>query len=156
MSDSNQALIRLYIDAAREALEGAQYNLEANTGRLLLHVQSTIQAHNDRAAVEALIQQLLQKQSLQVQRVILYGSKARHDDTPESDIDLLVLVADDAWPVREQILTIGAQLSLEHDVLFNVVAISRARWEWMRQIRHPLYRSIAAEGIELTSEPMYG
>lgn len=28
MSDSNQALIRLYIDAAREALEGAQYNLD--------------------------------------------------------------------------------------------------------------------------------
>ena len=104
--------------------------------------EATIHAHNDRTAVDALIQRLLLHPSLQVQGVILYGSKARHDDTPESDIDLLVLVEDDAWPVREQIRTIGAQLSLEYDVLFNLVVIGRARWEWMERIRHPLYRSI--------------
>jgi predicted nucleotidyltransferase len=118
--------------------------------------EATIHTHHDRTAVETLLQRLLLHPSLQVQGVILYGSKARHDDTPDSDIDLLVLVADDAWPVREQIRTIGAQLSLEYDVLFHLVVIGQARWEWMEKIRHPLYRSIAMEGIELTPEPTHG
>lgn len=132
MSNSNQAMIQLYIDAAREALTGARYH--------------------DREAVETLVQRLWSKPSLQVQRVILFGSKARHDDTSESDIDILVIVADERWPVKDHILTIGSRLSLEHDVLLNLIVVSWARWTWMEQIRHPLCRAIVAEGIDLTPE----
>ncbi len=109
-------------------------------------------SHHDREAVETLVQRLFHTPLLQVQRAILYGSKARHDDTPESDIDLLVIVANDSWPIKEQLLTSGARLSLEYDALFNLKVVSRTRWEWMAQIRHPLFRSIASEGIELTPE----
>ena len=109
-------------------------------------------AFNDLRAVEALVQCLWSDPSLHVQRVTLFGSKARHDDTPESDIDLLVIVTDDRWSLKDQILTIGSRLSLEYDVLFNLVVVSRAHWAWMEQIRHPLCRAIAAEGIDLTSE----
>ncbi len=108
--------------------------------------------HHDREAVEALIQRLFYAPLLQVQRVILYGSKARHDDTLESDIDLVVIVENDSWPIKEQLFTIGARLSLEYDVLFSLKVVSRGRWEWMAQIRHPLFRAIASEGIDLTPE----
>lgn len=109
-------------------------------------------APHDHEAVVTLVQRLRSEPSLQVQRVILFGSKARHDDTSESDIDLLVVVADDRWPVKDQILTVGSRLSFEHDVLFNLVVVSWTRWAWMEQIRHPLCRAIAAEGIDLTPE----
>jgi hypothetical protein len=98
------------------------------------------------------MQRLWSEPSLHVQRVILFGSKARHDDTFESDIDLLVIVADGSWPVKDQILTIGSRSSLEYDVLFNLVVVSWTRWAWMEQIRHPLCRAIVAEGIDLTPE----
>lgn len=109
-------------------------------------------ARNDLQAVETLVQCLWSDPALRVQRVILFGSKARHDDTPESDIDLLVIVTDDRWSLKDRILTIGSRLSLEYDVLFNLVVVSWARWTWMEQIRHPLCRAIVAEGIDLTSE----
>ncbi len=107
-------------------------------------------APSDRAAIEALVRRLWNEPTLQVDRVILFGSKARHDDTPESDIDLLVIVTDERWPIKDRILTIGARLSLEHDVLFNLVVISHARWAWMEELHHPLCRTIMAEGIDLT------
>jgi len=48
-------------------------------------------AANDRAAVlEAAI---TLAEHLPVERVVLYGSKARRDDRPDSDIDLLILTS---------------------------------------------------------------
>lgn len=110
-------------------------------------------AWRDQRAVDALVLRLLSEPNLQVLHMTLFGSKARNDDTPESDIDVLVITADDRWPVKDRIVTIGARLSLEHDVLFNLVVVSQARWAWMNQIGHPLNRSIVAEGIDLTLEP---
>ncbi len=52
-------------------------------------------APRDRDAIEMLVQRLANEPSLQFQRMILFGSKARQDDTDESDIDLLVIVADE-------------------------------------------------------------
>lgn len=109
-------------------------------------------ARHDLQAVEALVQRLWSEPSFHVQRMILFGSKARHDDTPESDIDILVIVTDDRWPVRDRILTIGSRLSLEHDVLFNIVVVGWARWATLEQIRHPLYRAVITEGIDITPE----
>ncbi len=109
-------------------------------------------APHDREAIEKLVQRLTNDPSLQVQRIILFGSKARQNDTPESDIDLLVVVADERWPIKDDILTMSARLSLEYDVLFNLVVVGWARWTWMGQIHHPLFRSVAVEGIDLTPE----
>ena len=111
-------------------------------------------AWRDQQALDDLVLRLLSEPSLQVLGMTMYGSKARHDDTPESDIDVLVIIADDRWPVKDRILTIGARLSLDHDVLFNLVVVSQARWAWMNQINHPLSRSIVAEGIDLTLDPV--
>lgn len=109
-------------------------------------------ALHDREAIEKLVQCLTNDPSLQVQRAILFGSKASRDDTAESDIDLLVVVADERWPIKDDILTMGARLSLECDVLFNLVVVGWPRWEWMGQIHHPLYRSVTFEGVDLTPE----
>jgi hypothetical protein len=50
------------------------------------------------------------------------------------------------------VLRRGARLSLEYDVLFNLYVISQARWQRMRQIRYPLYRSVLRDGISLTPQ----
>jgi predicted nucleotidyltransferase len=81
--------------------------------------------------------------------VTLFGSKARGDDTPHSDIDVLIVVADEDWTVKYQIRTLGARVSLDHDVLFNLYVVERERWVWMQEINHPLYRRITNEGVDL-------
>lgn len=109
-------------------------------------------ASHDQQAIEALIERLGTEHGDHILHLTLFGSKARGDDTQESDIDVLVVTTSDAWPLKHRILRLGARLSLEHDVLFNLYVIGHERWAWMHQVRHPLYRNIMANGLDLTPE----
>lgn len=106
-------------------------------------------ATHDRRAIEALTQRLLREFGSDVLSVTVFGSKARGDDTPHSDIDVLLVVANENWRVKHQIRTLGARVSLDHDVLFNLYIVEREQWVWMQEINHPLYRRVASEGVEL-------
>lgn len=79
-------------------------------------------------AILDLIERLNQGYSDQVAEVILYGSKARGDSSPDSDIDLLVLMKSDDRTVRRLILQLAARISLEHDVILSLMVMSEARW----------------------------
>jgi len=85
-------------------------------------------------------------------RILLIGSKARGDDSVESDIDLVVVAKQEDWELKHKVLIRGARLSLEHEVLFNLYVISQDRWNWMGQIRHPFFRTTTTEGLDLSSE----
>ncbi|MBS1249029.1 MAG: hypothetical protein MAG431_00602 [Chloroflexi bacterium] len=104
---------------------------------------------HDRQAVQALLAALERQVGDQILRVVLFGSKARGDDLPDSDIDVLVLTTDASWSLENRILTLGARCSLEHDVLFNLYVLSEKRWDWMEEIRHPLMRTMTRDGLEL-------
>lgn len=106
----------------------------------------------DRQAIIALIERIITENDDDIKRLTLFGSKARGDDLQEPDIDLLMVAETDAWPLRQRILRLGARLSLEHDVLFNLYVISHERWLWMKRVRHPLYRNIVADGLDLVVE----
>ena len=103
----------------------------------------------DRLAIDALMHRLFDEVGQQIVLIELFGSKARGDDRPESDIDVAVVVSQRDWPLEHRIHTISARVSLEHDVVFNLYVVDQTRWLWMGKIRHPLYRSILAEGVEL-------
>jgi hypothetical protein len=46
----------------------------------------------------------------------LFGSKARGDDKPDSDIDMLVIVASDDWHIRDKVYGVATDLLLQSDV----------------------------------------
>jgi len=105
---------------------------------------------HDQQAIDALVKRLLMLYADDFLSIVLFGSKARGDDTLQSDIDVLVIVKDEAWAVKHAIRTLGARISLDHNVLFNLYVIAQARWTWMQEIGHPLYRHIVDDGIDLT------
>lgn len=82
--------------------------------------------------------------------VILYGSVARGEETPESDIDLLVLVSEEATyqlerAIRDQIY----EIELESDQIISVIVRQNTRWHSRPLNITPLYRAIAREGIPI-------
>ncbi len=85
----------------------------------------------------------------QTREAMLFGSKARRDSTDYSDIDVLLIIADETWRVKDDITNISADISLEYDVLLDVRVIGAARWQYMAEIRAGLYRQIAREAIPL-------
>lgn len=105
-------------------------------------------------ALRTLVSRLVSDHGEQIVDLILFGSKARGEGTPESDIDVLVIVTQEQWRLRSTLSRLGARVSLECAVLFNLHIVSRVRWQWMQSIGHPLWRNIQAEGIPLLSTPV--
>jgi predicted nucleotidyltransferase len=99
------------------------------------------------------VDQLRQRLAGQFLQAMLFGSKARGDSGLWSDIDILILVKDESWPLRREISTLAARISLDYDVLLGPRVIGQERWERMRQDRFRLYQNITTEGIPL-SPPM--
>ena len=103
-------------------------------------------------AVEEFREKLLAALPDQVRDVILFGSKARSDGHPESDVDLLVILEN---PTKEQ-------TDMVHDLAFDILfdrgidlsAITFSREEAMRkqELGTPLMRNVAEEGIVIMGE----
>ena len=85
----------------------------------------------------------------QIQRAMLFGSKARGEATADSDIDVLLIVADETWQFKDEICNISSDASLKYDVLLDARVIGAARWQYMSEIRAGLYQNISREAIPL-------
>lgn len=107
----------------------------------------------ERAAVQAFLQRLLHSYHQIVQRTVLFGSKARGDSEPDSDIDILIIVKEESWPLRDAISAIAARVSLEYGVLIGPRVIGWQRWHRMQRERFSLYENVDREGIPLFLEP---
>lgn len=80
--------------------------------------------------------------------VILYGSVARGEDTPESDIDLLVLVPQEVtYKLERTIRDQTFEAELEHGHVITTIIRQVSKWHAAPLNFTPLYRSIAREGV---------
>ena len=83
-------------------------------------------------------------------KVILYGSEARGNARPDSDIDLLILVDKEKVTLEdEQKITYPIYLlELNTGVLISPMVIAKNKWE-NRPFKTPFYLNIVNEGVEI-------
>ncbi len=103
----------------------------------------------ERKAVQEFLAKVRQAYSEKIQRVALFGSKARGDATQYSDIDILLIVSDDRWNFRQAFSVIISDIALKYDVLLDVRVISAARWQYLAEIQAGLYQNISRDAVAL-------
>jgi predicted nucleotidyltransferase len=82
--------------------------------------------------------------------VILYGSVARGEETAESDVDLLVLVPQEAtYELKRVISDQVYAIELRHDQLINLIVRQEKKWHSEPLNITPLYKSIQREGVQM-------
>ena len=82
----------------------------------------------------------------QIETIYLYGSQARGDARPDSDVDVLVVLRDDFryFDMVERTGEIVARLSLQFDTVISLAFSSRRKFD---QQKIPFLLNVRQEGI---------
>lgn len=86
-----------------------------------------------------------------LRHLILYGSYARNEQDPESDIDIMILVdesEEETIVSRNIVRNIIADLSLKHDRLISVIEVPYKRFNEYLDVL-PFYKNVYNEGVEI-------
>ena len=77
----------------------------------------------------------------------LFGSKARGDANPDSDIDILVVTASDDWRKGDAIRGIGYELDDIIDSKLSIQVLSVSHIHYLRSNDFQFIRNIEREGV---------
>ncbi|PKO22828.1 MAG: hypothetical protein CVU38_07425 [Chloroflexi bacterium HGW-Chloroflexi-1] len=108
----------------------------------------------ERAALAAFVANLCQEYGDRLVHVVLFGSKARGDFDPESDLDVLVVLNDGDWRLRDAVALVAFDPMLEYGVILSPLVVDAADYTWWQDHHAPIYRHISAEGVELWTKPL--
>ena len=93
------------------------------------------------------LQEIHQQLGPHLKQVILFGSRARGDFTPDSDYDCLVVVDEVSAEIKEKIYEITGQILYQYNELFAVLPIPQEKYQ--HDIYEPLLMNVRQEGIVL-------
>jgi len=99
----------------------------------------------DRSAITEALAVL--RQSLPVEMVVLFGSKSRGDDDPESDIDLLVLTQRSVSRAeRHAAVDALFDIQLRHDVVLSPLIVAAEEWRTGMLSALPIHDEVEEHG----------
>ena len=100
------------------------------------------------AKVEAAIERIVA--AVRPLRILAFGSRARGDAAPESDLDLLVVLPKSSPEAEASSVIQGALQGLL--LCIDVLVIEEGRFERLRGALNSLYREVDREGVELYAD----
>ena len=77
----------------------------------------------------------------------LFGSKARGDSNPESDIDVLIVLEELNREIRKQVSALCCDLSIDHHVVISPILYSLAEFTSGHTRITPFYQNVRREGV---------
>jgi len=79
----------------------------------------------------------------------LFGSYSRGDWGPESDVDVLVVIAELNEQERRKLFYLAEDVYFDHEVPLSPLALSSAEWSLLRARQYLIADDIEREGIVL-------
>jgi len=91
----------------------------------------------------------LVKEKLRVHRIELFGSRARGDADPDSDMDVLVIVNEISPELEDYVSECAWEAGFKHGIVIVPVVFTRDEWENGPERYSLLAEAIKAEGVRL-------
>jgi predicted nucleotidyltransferase len=82
-------------------------------------------------------------------KLLLYGSRARGDADPDSDVDVAIVVRGHDAVMRDRILHAVASIELEFGVPLSTLILSEAEYQRLLERERRIALDIEREGVEL-------
>ncbi|OGO40080.1 MAG: hypothetical protein A2Z04_03185 [Chloroflexi bacterium RBG_16_57_9] len=106
-------------------------------------------SYQEASALQAYLRALQERFGHQLVDVLLFGSRARGESHPDSDIDVAVILdcadAQDLSLARE----LAFDIWLNYQVVLSVRAMSLGRWQALADMQNLFYRNIQQDAISL-------
>lgn len=84
-----------------------------------------------------------------IRQIILYGSVARNEAAPESDVDIAIILRDGLTESsREPFISFAADMDLKYERVFSIIDIEQKNLEKWGNVL-PFYKNIQKEGVVL-------
>jgi predicted nucleotidyltransferase len=103
----------------------------------------------ERQVVIEFVQRVRQRFDGQVASVVLFGSRARGEAEPDSDMDVLVVMSSAGPEIRKEIRHLAVEVWLKHGIYLSTRVWNRAHWRKLEELQTLLYRNIRRDGIDL-------
>ena len=84
-----------------------------------------------------------------VDQIIVFGSKAKGTATEDSDLDLLLVIRDGDWKVKDAITQPGYLLALDRNAVPSMIVLTRKEWESLRIREAPFWQTVQRDGVAL-------
>ncbi len=111
-------------------------------------------ASKQREVVDSLVPLLLAELESQIHSLVLFGSVARGEARPDSDVDILVLT-EAPLAVRQRIDEISYDIDLKNTVFTQLVVLTTKNFEAETRMRSYFSSDILRDGIVLHDDGTY-
>ena len=82
-----------------------------------------------------------------VEEIIIYGSKARGDAGPDSDVDVLVVISSGGRNTKRAVRHLGHMLAVVSDAVPSIMVYTREEWSSRQQSGSPFYQAVMRDGV---------
>jgi predicted nucleotidyltransferase len=104
---------------------------------------------NIKRSISAL-KKILQERFSSELELYLFGSVARNDYLPDSDIDILVLVPGEVdTSLEEEIFDLAYDVELGYDVVFGIVVHAKEFWASGKAAVMPFHQNLQREAVRI-------
>ncbi len=104
---------------------------------------------NERRAVKEFVKKLKNELGDNLLNIRLFGSKARHDFTRDSDIDILLILAEKNSEYIDKIVDILVDIQLEYDANISPVIYTEYEYGRNREMGTLFVKNVEKEGVSL-------
>lgn len=84
-----------------------------------------------------------------VEEIVIFGSKARGDAGPESDLDLLVVLREGDRQTKKEVRHIGHLLAVTSAVVPSIMVYTLQEWLMRKKGGSPIYQAIMRDGVRV-------